>query len=405
MGEDSRRELKRLRYENRKLDNQLRDLVLADVKRVQIQEELDTTKKLYARLVEVVSAFSSQKSISELFNTALEFIIYEIGVQRCVIAYADDNTEFLPKALDGYYSLSEKKLIDSLSFTAKGDVGRVLLAISTFTILPEVDLFKELQARLQLTTIGVVPIRVLSETKGFIFLGSEESKQAVYAAIKRECELENILNLLSLNLGRTIGNAQIISEIIAANKKIEELALHDPLTGLFNRRGLQNKINQELENLDVSGCIDQQRKRHNEIGIILADIDHFKKINDTYGHDYGDYILEEVSSMLKANTRHTDSVGRWGGEEFLIILPETDLSGAAVLAEKIREVMEKRKFRFDGKTLGITMSFGVCSYGKSGDKVRTIDEAIKCADLCLYDAKRSGRNRIVSFDKSIHKSR
>ena len=126
--------------------------------------------------------------------------------------------------------------------------------------------------------------------------------------------------------------------------------------------------------------------------MILCDLDFFKKVNDENGHDAGDYILVNVAKILKGSVRSIDDVSRWGGEEFLIILPESGLEGAKKVGEKIRASIESSVFNFAGKELKITMSLGVVCHS---NKENNFEELIKIADEFLYKAKESGRNIVI----------
>ncbi len=161
-------------------------------------------------------------------------------------------------------------------------------------------------------------------------------------------------------------------------KMIEEMSITDQLTGLYNRRRLDETLETEMVRFN--------RYKHNFCAILL-DIDHFKNVNDTYGHSEGDRVLKELADILKANTRATDTVGRWGGEEFLIIAAETDISQCAQLAEKIRAAVQDHYFGNVGR---VTISLGTAQY-KYGD---TIAHFIVNADSALYKAKQNGRNRV-----------
>ncbi len=176
---------------------------------------------------------------------------------------------------------------------------------------------------------------------------------------------------------------QLIQELLDLKKKLEISVRTDPLTDLPNRRGLAEKLEYEKVRFDRS---------KNPFTIIMGDIDHFKEINDTYGHDAGDHILTDIARMLSNNSRKQDIVSRWGGEEFIILLPETDLGNGAILAEKLRDKIEKEVFIYQGTKIPVTLSFGLSVYNKKGLKT---DDVIKQADQCLYQAKNSGRNQVV----------
>jgi len=189
------------------------------------------------------------------------------------------------------------------------------------------------------------------------------------------------LMILSLLLVMIIINIFIIN-IIKLKNVAEKKAITDKLTGLFNRSIIDTLVQVEIE----------RAKRNNKpISILLFDIDHFKKINDTYGHDKGDYTLKTIAEIAKRILRKSDYIIRWGGEEFLVILPETDLDGAIKVAEKIRSNVENYNFKDIGK---VTVSIGVTML-KIGEP---LDNAIKRADEALYAAKNKGRNRVeVSY--------
>ncbi len=171
--------------------------------------------------------------------------------------------------------------------------------------------------------------------------------------------------------------------VVERTKELERLATTDSLTGLYNRRKLIDILEHELT---------RAKRYGNELSVVLFDIDNFKKINDTYGHDVGDYVLQQVTKLVKDNLRNVDVIGRWGGEEFLIVLPQTNLEGAKVVAEKVRKAIEQHSFAKVGR---VTASFGVADYDVEKDK--HIDDFLKKADIALYRAKNTGRNRVEVF--------
>ncbi len=165
--------------------------------------------------------------------------------------------------------------------------------------------------------------------------------------------------------------------------ELQKLAKTDPLTGLLNRRGMTEQIDREILRL-------KRYKRAFTLG--LGDIDNFKKINETFGHDAGDYILVEMAKIIIDVGRSADMFCRWGGKEFMVLLPETDLEGGGIFVEKIRSRIEKHTFNFNGASIMVTVSFGisVCDNGSS------TEQYIKEADQCLYLAKQTGKNKVIS---------
>jgi diguanylate cyclase (GGDEF)-like protein/PAS domain S-box-containing protein len=162
---------------------------------------------------------------------------------------------------------------------------------------------------------------------------------------------------------------------------LKHAALHDHLTGLMNRRFMM----EQLKNL-----IYQYQRTQKVFSIVICDIDDFKSVNDNYGHECGDVILVEIANLLKNQLRKQDFICRWGGEEFMIILPQTPLKGAREVAEKLRASIEAKRITYHGHEIKVTMSFGVHQY----DCADMPDPCIRKADMNLYKAKLAGKNRV-----------
>jgi len=175
-------------------------------------------------------------------------------------------------------------------------------------------------------------------------------------------------------------------ELERANKKLAKMAVTDGLTMLFNRRFFQDSLTKEFRRL----------ARHRALPLLsvaMIDIDYFKNLNDTYGHQAGDFVLREIGKLLKTCMRLTDMVARYGGEEFVIIMPETDTGGTVVVAERVRRSVEEAVFKYREHTLKVTVSIGLASFPMEG--IRTEEDLVKAADTALYKAKEQGRNRVV----------
>ncbi|OBR94155.1 MULTISPECIES: GGDEF domain-containing protein [Clostridium] len=196
-----------------------------------------------------------------------------------------------------------------------------------------------------------------------------------------------ILFLLFILLGYIlvfmgISSASQIVSMQCNLEKLELISKTDSLTGLYNRRYIMEKLENEFINY---------KKSKNKFSLILADIDYFKKINDSFGHDCGDQVLKAVAQNLHNAVRERGFVSRWGGEEFLILLPETEIHDAHILANKIRETIEKEIIEYNGIQLSITLTFGVTV----NEDYETIGDTIKKADDALYTGKGEGRNCVV----------
>ena len=189
------------------------------------------------------------------------------------------------------------------------------------------------------------------------------------------------------NEAELLARINVMVRIRSAEKKVEEIALTDNLTGLYNRRFLDKRFEEEIS---------RAKRNVTPLSCFLLDIDFFKKINDTYGHDFGDFVLKEIADVLKNNLRGYDGIVRFGGEEFIVILPGVDADGAKKAAEKIRGKIESHDFTRNDTTHKVTISIGVFSC-PSTDMNESIDHYIKSADEALYKAKESGRNRVVVY--------
>lgn len=167
------------------------------------------------------------------------------------------------------------------------------------------------------------------------------------------------------------------------SEKFERQALYDALTNLPNRRGIQKFIDHE---------INRAKRQQEHLTLILCDIDRFKQVNDNYGHDGGDIALRHVSDLFKEVIRDQDGVARWGGEEFLFVLPTTNENNGVVLAEKIRATLETTPVQIQNTSLTITASFGVAQINLANG----LNNALSLADKALYKAKEKGRNKVLS---------
>lgn len=194
-------------------------------------------------------------------------------------------------------------------------------------------------------------------------------------------------------LARVASGVRILKleeQLREARQEMEVLALHDGLTNLFNRRAIEEQAEGELNFASRKGL---------PLSIILLDIDHFKSINDQYGHKIGDDTLRRLALVLVENIRLYDHVGRWGGEEFIVLLPDTRLEEAVKVAERLRVKTADAKFSLDnGEQFPVSISLGVaCASGTYPLLLKLVD----AADQALYQAKESGRNRVCSFDQPI----
>ena len=205
---------------------------------------------------------------------------------------------------------------------------------------------------------------------------SGDNKRVIIEIIK---DITNSI-LFDSNQGADIGQPGIHALIDNMNK----LAFNDSLTGLYNRRYIMEKLPVDLLNSSLLGT---------ELSIIMADIDYFKKVNDNFGHLAGDQALKTVANVLSGCIkRDSDWIARFGGEEFMICMPGANLEIARKTAERMRQSIEKASIQYDGKNIGVTVSFGIYSLRSAGHE--KAEDLLKFADEKLYQAKLNGRNRV-----------
>jgi diguanylate cyclase (GGDEF)-like protein len=265
--------------------------------------------------------------------------------------------------------------LDGLEFG--DDVGLVASVVRLGSTLPakELDVSKspvfDAATRLRgLASLKIVPLKTAQEVLGAVVLGTARANAYGAEAVRQ-------LEVVAMQAAESIYRARLFEQT-------ERLATTDGLTGLLNHRAFQARLDEQLA---------QAQRYGKRLSLILCDIDHFKSVNDTYGHPVGDLVLKGVARTLAREARSTDVVARYGGEEFAVVMPETDAAGGLAIAERIRERIAALPFDTAQGTLRVTMSLGVATFPDDGPKKATLVER---ADGCLYHAKRHGRNRSVS---------
>ena len=259
------------------------------------------------------------------------------------------------------------------------NTGLVANAIRYGTALPERDLaqmdrpivFDEETPLKGLRALRIFPLIAGDRTLGTLVAGRQRGQR------RFDRETTRALEVLALQVAQSILRADMFEQM-------ESLATTDGLTGLVNHRTFQTRCDESLQLAQRYG---------KKMSLMLTDIDHFKRVNDTYGHPIGDLVLRGVARILRETARDTDIVARYGGEEFCVIMPETDAKGAKVIAERVRKEIEAATFETDQGPLKVTLSLGIATYPDSADKKQAL---IDLADQCLYFAKEHGRNQSVT---------
>ena len=223
-----------------------------------------------------------------------------------------------------------------------------------------------------------LPLLAQGETLGILHL-LDSAATSDTAAAERTAEKGKLAKILADNIGLGIANLKL-------RESMRNLSIRDPLTGLFNRRYMEEALALELH---------RSKRNAAQLAVIMIDIDHFKRFNDNFGHDGGDAVLRSLGNFLKNQVRGSDIACRYGGEEFILILSPSTAEGARLRAEKIRADAEQLSVNHAGRDLGaITLSLGVAVFP---DHASEAAATVKAADVALYQAKSGGRNRVVMF--------
>ncbi len=242
-----------------------------------------------------------------------------------------------------------------------------------FHAMEKTVVFSEPEKLRGLSTLKVLPMTVGEEVVGTVVCGATGKGALSEDAVR-------MLGVLAMQAAGAIERGRLF-------EKTERMATTDGLTGLNNHRTFQDLLD---------GHLAAARRYGRQVSLIICDVDHFKSVNDTYGHPVGDKVLKGVSRILRAEARDTDVVARYGGEEFAVILPETDTEGAKVIANRIREKIAANTVQTELGPLNVTISLGVSTFPAHGDEKQDV---IDRADQALYGAKHGGRNRVVCADE------
>lgn len=225
-----------------------------------------------------------------------------------------------------------------------------------------------------------VPCVVLDEARSVRWLEAGASDVVAPTASIQE---------LSLRVGRCIETAERLKTLTRERDQLRALSTTDGLTQLANHRAFQDRLREEFR---------RAQRYDDPLTLVLMDVDHFKRVNDTHGHLAGDEVLRQVAEALRSAVRETDFVARYGGEEFGVLLPKTPLAGALTVAERISRLVRGLRVGRDG-VIRVTASFGIA--GLPGRGLTSPDQLLKAADDALYRSKREGRNKISLFQPTL----
>ena len=318
-------------------------------------------------------------------------IVGSLGYEDCVIYYLDEEANCLVQtAAIGVKNPSDQEILNPLTIEiGVGVTGHVALTKKSM-LVSDLSVHDNYVTDVE-PALSELCVPIIFGDRLYGVLDSECKTAGAYGEEDRKV-FETIARMIAAKLA-LIEQTELVKQYTAeleakveertrelkvANDKLEYLASIDPLTELVNRRRLDEVLAQEFE---------RTSRYQGELSLILLDIDHFKTVNDTRGHQAGDEVIAGVGRIAKVMSRISDTPGRWGGEEFLIVVPQTNRDSAVAFAEKLRQAIENEKFFGD---LRVSASFGVASF-RPGE---TIPAVLQRADESLYRAKRLGRNRV-----------
>ena len=336
--------------------------------------------KLLANIKTLISYDVLKQELSKLFNSSYEFILKRefisdqmLKVGQKLFIQSDINKEYFyeESSISRDRSRVNNKTIHQINLILQKRIENRLNLEENFAEAVKLD-----KKYYIITFIKISPLQNSNKSIGYLISYEDDNTYEIFDSVFwHNIILGNIIIILLL---------LFLFYILGINEKLKHIASIDKLTKLYNRNKFYEIAQNEIE---------RAKRYKRALSLIIFDIDHFKRINDTYGHNIGDYVLLELSNLIKKNIRKNDIAFRWGGEEFIVLAPETDIDGASKLAEKLREAVENFNFDKVGK---VTISLGVAEYNENKDK--DIDSLINRADEALYISKESGRNRVTILD-------
>jgi diguanylate cyclase (GGDEF)-like protein len=346
-------------------------------KRQKEKEELD---KILANLSLLYSIGKAMNYISDL-KSLLQYILSQAveitaAEKGSIMLYDLESDRLMIRVLAGMADTAYQEKVNNNEIKCRtfkpgeGIAGRVYLTAKPMVVnnIRDDDLFVESESS-YVSSIACIPMVVYNDVIGVINVTNKRGE--------KDFSDEDVQML----------KAVADQAAVAVNKaQLWDMAVTDSLTGLYVRRYFMVKFQEELHRAD----------RYNKIlSIVMADIDRFKKINDTYGHDVGDKVLQTIGKFFQKNIRDVDIIARYGGEEFIVMIPEADREAAYCMAERLREKFSEIDL---GELPNITISLGIAAYPDDGTE---IEDLLKKADAAMYAAKQAGRNKVMKYSKDI----
>jgi diguanylate cyclase (GGDEF)-like protein len=360
------------------LAQQLRDEAAGNSLLAAERKELET-------VVTAAHVFSATLSQKEVLNLLIQEAVELVGGFRCSVIYVDEartsGTLLISREMmERRDRLGERTLrivLNNYPELARALDTREVVVVDEVARTPFLALVADKVKSLGIRSILVVPMAIDDPVVGTLLFSVARSEGPF---TPREIKLCELLTAVAANV---LKNAYMHESLTNENLSLQKLAISDPLTGCYNRRFFDMRLSEEFR-LAV--------RHHLPLSLLLLDIDHFKRINDTHGHPVGDRVLVKVAELVQGSLRHSDCLARYGGEEFILLLPLTDRRGAMAKAEEIRLAIKAMSFDVDPDEMRLTVSLGVSAYdpGISMDP----ESLIALSDQALYAAKQGGRDQV-----------
>jgi len=349
------------------------------------QRTAERERALAGRLVALVSALSLTENCDELYRQIVEMAAELLdATSGSLMLLSEDGEELQIKASKGMNPALARSMNLRLGAGIAGRVARSGFPLLVTDIEKDRRTASPNRPRFRTKSFLSVPLKLRDRTIGVLNLADKE-QESIFSESDLAC------------LTAFADHAALMTERVRAYERtsfLEELAVTDPLTGLYNRRQLEKRLDEELS---------RSRRQRLGFSLLLIDLDNFKTYNDLCGHLAGDRALQKTASLLQASAREMDVVTRYGGEEFCVLLPGTAKKESLFVAERIRRGIENEPFAREKELPRgrLTTSVGVASFPEDGENAF---ELLRAADIALYQAKEEGRNRIVLFDPKLRAS-
>ncbi len=356
------------------------EFVLRTIENERVFVQLERAKieqgKLY-RAVDLLAAATTESEVIEAgVSSAREFAAFDFAVvtlfhregqqgsHEICAASGEGARELVGQTFRHNNGLVSMVVANKHPLPYRGDYDPLRQVVFTRRIRPP-----------DMPSLVVLPLLVHDNALGALVLGSNQ--KAAFGDLVRPT-----LEVLARHIAVSLANARMV-------KRLEDLATTDGLTGLYNKRTIAELGKQKLRSA---------LRLEKPLSVLVCDIDHFKKVNDTHGHDVGDVVIKGFADVLRRTKRDIDAVGRFGGEEFVLVCEDTDAKGAELLAERIRAELETTTFHVKGGALSVTCSIGAATFPRAGSDWETL---FKATDQALYVSKREGRNRVTLWNPKL----